>query len=114
MPLAPVPQRYSVTAALPYANGSLHLGHLMEYIQTDIWYRFQKAQGNECYYVCADDVEAGTLVKAIPDWSAGQPQISLLMPSRQGVLPAVEAFTQYLREALPDVLGAGGNGAGPR
>ena len=44
-----------VTSALPYANGSLHLGHLMEYIQTDIWYRFQKAQGNECYYVCADD-----------------------------------------------------------
>lgn len=44
-----------VTSALPYANGSLHLGHLMEYIQTDIWYRFQKAQGNEAYYVCADD-----------------------------------------------------------
>lgn len=44
-----------VTSALPYANGSLHLGHLMEYVQTDIWYRFQKAQGNECYYVCADD-----------------------------------------------------------
>lgn len=44
-----------ITSALPYANGSLHLGHLMEYVQTDIWYRFQKAQGHECYYVCADD-----------------------------------------------------------
>jgi len=44
-----------VTSALPYANGSIHIGHLVEYIQTDIWVRFQKMQGNECYYVCADD-----------------------------------------------------------
>ncbi len=44
-----------VTSALPYANGSIHLGHLVEYIQTDIWVRFQKMRGNECYYVCADD-----------------------------------------------------------
>jgi len=44
-----------VTSALPYANGSVHLGHLVEYIQTDIWVRFQKMRGHECYYVCADD-----------------------------------------------------------
>ena len=44
-----------VTSALPYANGSIHLGHLVEYIQTDIWVRFQKLRGHECYYVCADD-----------------------------------------------------------
>ncbi len=44
-----------VTSALPYANGSIHLGHLVEYIQTDIWVRFQKMQGHEVYYVCADD-----------------------------------------------------------
>jgi methionyl-tRNA synthetase len=44
-----------VTSALPYANGSIHLGHLVEYIQTDIWVRFQKMQGNETHYVCADD-----------------------------------------------------------
>src|ERR1019366_5085330 len=44
-----------VTSALPYANGSIHLGHLVEYIQTDIWVRFQKMRGNACYYVCADD-----------------------------------------------------------
>ncbi len=44
-----------VTSALPYANGAIHLGHLVEYIQTDIWVRFQKQRGNECYYVCADD-----------------------------------------------------------
>ena len=44
-----------ITSALPYANGSIHLGHMVEYIQTDIWGRFQKLQGHECYYVCADD-----------------------------------------------------------
>jgi methionyl-tRNA synthetase len=44
-----------VTSALPYANGEIHLGHLVEYIQTDIWVRFLKQQGNECYYICSDD-----------------------------------------------------------
>ena len=44
-----------VTSALPYANGPIHLGHLVEYIQTDIWVRFQKMRGHQCHYVCADD-----------------------------------------------------------
>ena len=44
-----------VTSALPYANGSIHLGHMVEYIQTDVWVRFQKMRGNQCFYVCADD-----------------------------------------------------------
>ena len=44
-----------VTSALPYANGPIHIGHLVEYIQTDIWVRFQKMQQHECWYVCADD-----------------------------------------------------------
>ncbi|MEC7918287.1 MAG: class I tRNA ligase family protein, partial [Pseudomonadota bacterium] len=44
-----------VTSALPYANGELHLGHMLEQIQTDIWVRYQKLIGNECTYVCADD-----------------------------------------------------------
>jgi methionyl-tRNA synthetase len=44
-----------VTSALPYANGAIHLGHLVEYIQTDIWVRFQKMRGHDCWYVCADD-----------------------------------------------------------
>ncbi len=48
-------RRILVTSALPYANGSIHLGHLVEYIQTDIWVRFQKQRGHECHYVCADD-----------------------------------------------------------
>ncbi|MBT4082318.1 MAG: methionine--tRNA ligase [Gammaproteobacteria bacterium] len=49
------PRKILITSALPYANGSIHIGHLVEYIQTDIWSRFQKMQGNTCYYVCADD-----------------------------------------------------------
>ncbi|MEM7465751.1 MAG: methionine--tRNA ligase [Pseudomonadota bacterium] len=49
------PRRILVTSALPYANGPIHIGHLVEYIQTDIWVRFQKMRGHECYYVCADD-----------------------------------------------------------
>ena len=48
-------RRMLVTSALPYANGPIHLGHMVEYIQTDIWVRFQKLMGNNCTYVCADD-----------------------------------------------------------
>ena len=44
-----------VTSALPYANGPIHIGHLVEYLQTDIWVRCQKAMGNDCRYFCADD-----------------------------------------------------------
>jgi len=49
------PRKILVTSALPYANGSIHLGHLVEYIQTDIWVRFHKMQGHHVHYVCADD-----------------------------------------------------------
>ncbi|MGH8292407.1 MAG: methionine--tRNA ligase, partial [Gammaproteobacteria bacterium] len=49
------PRRILVTSALPYANGPLHLGHVLEYIQTDIWVRFQRLRGHDCIYVCADD-----------------------------------------------------------
>ena len=48
-------RRIVVTSALPYANGAIHLGHLVEYLQTDFWVRFQKMRGNDCVYVCADD-----------------------------------------------------------
>ncbi|HIE40094.1 MAG TPA: methionine--tRNA ligase, partial [Thiomicrorhabdus sp.] len=49
------PRKILITSALPYANGPIHLGHLVEYIQTDIWSRFQKMRGHTCTYVCADD-----------------------------------------------------------
>jgi len=50
-----MPRTIVVTSALPYANGPIHIGHLVEYIQTDIWVRFQKSCGNRCFYFCADD-----------------------------------------------------------
>lgn len=50
-----MPRKIVVTSALPYANGPIHIGHLVEYLQTDIWVRFQKMCGNECLYFCADD-----------------------------------------------------------
>jgi methionyl-tRNA synthetase len=49
------PRKILVTTALPYANGAIHLGHIVEYIQADIWVRWQKLQGNECYFICGDD-----------------------------------------------------------
>ncbi|RTR06422.1 methionine--tRNA ligase [Halomonas nitroreducens] len=55
------PRKILVTSALPYANGAIHLGHLLEYIQTDIWVRFQKSRGQNCHYVCADDAH-GTAI----------------------------------------------------
>ncbi len=58
-------RRILVTSALPNANGSIHLGHLMEHIQTDIWVRFQRMRGHECIYVCADDTHGtATMLKA--------------------------------------------------
>ncbi|MFU8764962.1 MAG: methionine--tRNA ligase [Haliea sp.] len=61
-----------VTSALPYANGSLHLGHLLEMVQTDIWVRFQKSRGHDCVYVCADDAH-GTAI--------------MLTAEKQGITP---------------------------
>ena len=56
-----MPHQILVTSALPYANGPIHIGHLVEYIQTDIWVRFQKLVGNRCVYMCADDTH-GTAI----------------------------------------------------
>ncbi|MDX1743842.1 MAG: LysR substrate-binding domain-containing protein, partial [Ruegeria sp.] len=55
-------------------------------------------------YVCRSEVEAGSLVRVLPGWIAGRPQISLLMPSRRGLLPAFEAFLDFLKQELPAVL----------
>ena len=66
-------RRILVTSALPYANGEIHLGHLLEYIQTDIWVRFQKMQGHECHYVCADDAH-GTPIMLKADEMGIEPE----------------------------------------
>ena len=56
------PRQILVTSALPYANGSIHLGHMLEYIQTDMWVRYQKHRGNQCTYVCADDAHGSAIM----------------------------------------------------
>ena len=53
--MSPKPRQIVVTSALPYANGPIHIGHMLEYVQTDIWVRFQKLRGHDCIFVCADD-----------------------------------------------------------
>lgn len=55
-------RRLFVTTALPYANGSFHIGHIMEYIQADIWVRFQRMQGNEVHFVGADDAHGAPIM----------------------------------------------------
>jgi len=66
-------RRILVTSALPYANGELHLGYMLETIQTDIWVRFQKMMGNECHYVCADDAH-GTPIMLKADEMGIEPE----------------------------------------
>lgn len=60
-------RRILVTSALPYANSPLHLGHMLEAVQTDIWVRFQRARGHECYYVCADDAHGTAIMLKAED-----------------------------------------------
>ncbi len=67
--MTPSPRRILVTSALPYANGPIHLGHLVEYVQTDIWARFQRLRGHECHYVCADDAHGTPIM--LRAWSEG-------------------------------------------
>ncbi len=66
-------RRILVTSALPNANGSIHLGHLMEHIQTDVWVRFQRSRGHQCIYVCADDTH-GTAIMLKADEQGIDPE----------------------------------------
>jgi methionyl-tRNA synthetase len=70
-----------VTAALPYANGHIHLGHLVEYIQTDIWVRYQRLQGKRCIFICADDTH-GTAIM-IRARQEGRPETELIADMQQ-------------------------------
>ena len=73
-------RRILVTSALPYANGAIHLGHLFEHIQTDIWVRYQRMAGNECIYVCADDAH-GTATMLLAE-QTGTTSEELIEPLR--------------------------------
>jgi methionyl-tRNA synthetase len=57
-------RRLFVTTALPYANGNFHIGHIMEYIQADIWVRYQRMKGEEVHFVCADDAHGAPIMIA--------------------------------------------------
>jgi len=83
-------RRILVTSALPYANGHIHLGHLVEYIQTDIWVRFQKLRGNRCVYICADDTH-GTAIM-IRARQEGRSEEALIADMRESHLRDFTAF----------------------
>ena len=82
--------RILVTAALPYANGHIHIGHLVEYIQTDIWVRFQKLRGRHCLFLCADDTH-GTAIM-IRARQEGRPEEALIADMRHAHLRDFGAF----------------------
>jgi methionyl-tRNA synthetase len=83
-------RRILVTSALPYANGHIHLGHLVEYLQTDIWVRFQRLQGHECIYLCADDTH-GTAIM-IRARQEGRSEESLIAEMHAAHVHDFEAF----------------------
>ncbi len=83
-------RRILVTSALPYANGHIHLGHLVEYIQTDIWVRFQKLRGHRCVYICADDTH-GTAIM-IRARQEGRSEEALIADMRESHLRDFSAF----------------------
>lgn len=83
-------RRILVTSALPYANGHIHLGHLVEYLQTDIWVRFQKLRGHRCIYICADDTH-GTAIM-IRARQEGRPETELIADMREAHLRDFTAF----------------------
>lgn len=85
-----MPRRILVTAALPYANGHVHLGHLVEYIQTDIWVRFQKLRGHRCLYICADDTH-GTAIM-IRARQEGRSEEAVIADMREAHLRDFAAF----------------------
>ncbi len=77
-------RRILVTSALPYANGPIHIGHLVEYIQTDIWVRFQKLRGNRCIYICADDTHGtAIMIRARKEGRSEEELIALMSESHQ-------------------------------
>lgn len=84
-----IPRKILVTTALPYANGSIHLGHMVEYIQADIWVRFQRMLGHDCLFICGDDAH-GTPI--------------MISAEKKGITPE-EMIAQVQREHIADFQG---------
>jgi len=89
--MPPAPRKMLVTSALPYASGPIHIGHLVEYVQTDIWVRFQRLRGHECLYVCATDAH-------------GTP--TMLLAQKENVSPE-ELVERYRQEHHRDLAAFG-------
>ena len=100
-----MPRRLLVTSALPYANGHIHIGHLVEYIQTDIWVRFQKLQGNRTVFVCADDTH-GTAIM-IRARQEGRSEEDLIAQMQAAHERRLDQAREVRRVFLACVLGAG-------
>ena len=83
-------RRLFVTTALPYANGNFHIGHIMEYIQADIWVRFQRMQGNEVHFVCADDAHGAPIMIAAE--KAGKTPQQFVADIASGRKPYLDGF----------------------
>lgn len=89
--MAQVAKKLLVTCALPYANGSIHLGHMLEHIQADIWVRYQRMRGNEVHFICADDAH-------------GTP---IMLKAQQMGIPPEEMIAEMSREHQQDFAGFG-------
>jgi len=92
-----MPRRLLVTAALPYVNGHIHIGHLVEYIQTDIWVRFQRLRGHQAAYICADDTHGtATMIRARHEGRSEQDIIRDMATAHQADFAGFEiAFDHY-------------------
>ena len=109
-------RRILVTSALPYANGHIHIGHLVEYLQTDIWVRFQKLRGNpavgdRCVYFCADDTHGTAIMIRARDEGISEEQLIAKMQQagtqvtrpnlalfRAAMKPAYDKISKYAGE----------------
>jgi methionyl-tRNA synthetase len=83
-------RRLFVTTALPYANGPFHIGHIMEYIQADIWVRFQRMQGHEVHFICADDAHGAPIMIAAE--KAGKTPQQFVADIAAGRKPYLDGF----------------------
>ena len=86
----PAPRQLFVTTALPYANGNFHIGHIMEYIQADIWVRFQRMQGHTVHFVCADDAHGAPIMIAAE--KAGKTPQQFVADIAAGRKPYLDGF----------------------
>ena len=95
-----MPRKLFVTTALPYANAPFHIGHMMEYIQADIWVRFQRMRGHEVHFVCADDAHGAPIMIAAD--KAGKTPQAFVAEIAAGRKPYLDGFHICVRQLALD------------